>query len=172
LKKFPNIKEVVEDGKTFEQNAVKKATELAHQTGLLTLAEDSGLEVDALEGSPGVYSARFAGPEKEDVENCLKVLELLEKVPDNCRGASFKSVVAIATPDHLVGVAEGEVRGGIAGEMRGRGGFGYDPIFVYGPYGGKTFGEVSQEMKDRVSHRAQALKKARALLREFARMQT
>ena len=135
LREFPNVKEVVEDGETFEANAVKKATELARETGLLTLGEDSGLVVEALEGSPGVYSARFAGPEKNDLKNCEKVLRLMEKMPDTCRGAAFKSVVAIATPDHLIGTAEGEVRGGISREMRGSGGFGYDPIFIYGPYG-------------------------------------
>lgn len=163
LREFPNVTEVVEDGDTFEANAVKKATELARQTGLLTLAEDSGLIVEALEGAPGVYSARFSGPEKDDLKNCLKLLRLMEKMPDTCRGAAFKSVVAIATPERLVGVAEGEVRGGIAHEVRGTGGFGYDPIFIYGPYG-KTFGEVTAEMKHRVSHRAQALEKARAIL--------
>ena len=78
------------------------------------MAEDSGLTVEALEGSPGVYSARFAGPEKNDLKNCQKVLRLMEKLPDTCRGASFKSVAALATPERLIGVAEGEVRGGIA----------------------------------------------------------
>ncbi len=163
LRDFPQVKEVEEDGKTFEENAVKKAVGIARQTGLLTLAEDSGLAVDALEGSPGVYSARFAGPEKDDVQNCQKVLKLMEKLPDTCRGAAFKSAVAIATPKQTIGVAEGEVRGGIAREMRGTNGFGYDPIFIYGPYG-KTFGEVPVEMKHRVSHRAQAIERAKKLL--------
>lgn len=170
LQDFPQVKEVAENGKTFEENAVKKATEITGQTGLLTLAEDSGLMVEALEGNPGVYSARFAGPGKDDLKNCEKVLRLMEKLPDTCRGACFKSVVAIATRGRLVGVVEGEVRGGIAYEMRGSGGFGYDPIFVYGPYR-KTFGEVTQEMKDRVSHRAQAVGKARKILEEYVKMQ-
>ena len=165
---FPQAAEVVEDGETFEENAVKKATELARETGLLTLAEDSGLVVDALEGSPGIYSARFAGPEKDDIKNCLKVLKLMEKLPDTCRSAAFKSAVAVATPERLVGVVEGEVRGAIAKGMRGSGGFGYDPIFLYGPYG-RTLGEVSSEMKHRVSHRAQAIQKARKILEEYAR---
>lgn len=163
LRDFPNVGEVIEDGKTFQKNAIKKATEVAKQAGMLTLAEDSGLEVEALEGSPGVYSARFAGPEKNDVKNCEKVLKLMEKLPDTCRGACFKSAIAIATPEKLMGVVEGEVRGGIAHEMKGSGGFGYDPIFIYGPYG-KTFGEVSSEMKHRVSHRAQAVEKAKKIL--------
>jgi XTP/dITP diphosphohydrolase len=169
LRDFPDAKEVVEDGKTFEENAVKKAAEIARETGLLTLAEDSGLAVEALEGSPGVYSARFAGPEKDDVKNCQKVLRLMEKMPDTCRGASFISAVAIASPERLIGVVEGEVRGGIAYEMRGSGGFGYDPIFIYGPYG-KTLGEVSPEMKHRVSHRAQAVEKAKKILLDQAKM--
>lgn len=166
---FPALEEVVEDGKTFEANAVKKASEIAKQTGLLTLAEDSGLCVEALEGSPGVYSARFAGSEKDDLRNCEKVLRLMEKLPDNCRRASFQSVIAIATPDRLIGVAKGEVHGAIAREIKGSGGFGYDPIFIYGPYG-KTFGEVSEDMKHRVSHRAQAVEKARELLSGYAKM--
>ena len=169
LRVFPQVKEVVEDGETFEENAVKKAREIAAQTGLLTLAEDSGLMVEALEGSPGVYSARFAGPEKDDVKNCRKVLRLMEKLPDTCRGACFKSVITIATREKLIGIAEGEVQGGIAHEMRGTNGFGYDPIFIYGPYG-KTFGEVPEEMKHRVSHRAQAIEKARKILEEYAKI--
>lgn len=163
LREFPNVPEVVEDGKTFQENAIKKATEVARETGMLTLAEDSGLEVEALEGAPGVYSARFAGSEKDDLKNCRKVLKLLEKLPDTCRGASFKSAIAVATPETLIGVVEGEVQGGIAHEMRGSGGFGYDPIFIYGPYG-KTLGEVPAEMKHRISHRAQAVMKAKETL--------
>ena len=167
LRDLANVTEVIEDGETFEENAIKKATEFAGQIGLLTLGEDSGLVVDALEGNPGIYSARFAGPDKDDLKNCFKVLRLMEKLPDTCRGASFKSVVAIAEPGQLLGVAEGEVRGAIAHEIRGSGGFGYDPIFVYGPYGGKTFGEVSAEMKHRVSHRAQAIEKAKSILEAY-----
>ncbi len=172
LREFPDYQEIVEDGNTFEENAIKKALGLAKQTGLLTLGEDSGLVVEALEGSPGVYSARFAGPEKDDLKNCLKVLRLMEKLPDNCRGASFKSAIAIATPDRIMGVVEGEVKGAIAYEMRGSAGFGYDPIFIYGPYGGKTFGEVPSEWKHRVSHRGEAAKKAKKILEEYAKMRT
>ncbi len=170
LRDFPNVTEIVEDGQTFRANAIKKAVGLAQQTGLLTLGEDSGLVVDALEGAPGVYSARFAGPEKDDLKNCEKVLRLMEKMPDTCRGGAFISAVAIASPERLLGVVEGEVRGGIAREMRGSVGFGYDPLFLYGPYGGKTFGQVTVEMKHRVSHRAQAVQKARKLLDEYAKM--
>lgn len=164
LRDIPPLPEVVEDGKTFRENAVKKAVETAKASGLLTLAEDSGLVVEALEGNPGVYSARFAGPEKDDVKNCLKVLRLMEKLPDNCRHASFISAVAVASPKELAGVVEGEVRGAISREMKGLNGFGYDPIFIYGPYG-KTLGEVSTELKHRVSHRAEAVKKAEKILK-------
>ena len=169
LRDYPHVKEVEEDGKTFEENAVKKAAGIARQTGVLTLGEDSGLTVDALEGAPGVYSARFAGPEKDDLKNCRKILRVMEKFPDTCRGAAFVSVVAVATPEKLVGVVTGEVRGDIAREMRGSNGFGYDPIFIYGPYGGRTFGEVPAEMKHRVSHRASAVLKARKLLEAYAK---
>lgn len=164
LRDIPPIPEVVEDGKTFQENAVKKAAQTARAMGLVTLAEDSGLLVEALEGAPGVYSARFAGAEKDDLKNCEKVLRLMEKLPDNCRRASFVSAVAIAKPEGLLGVVEGEVRGAIAREMKGSNGFGYDPIFIYGPYG-KTFGEVPAGMKHKVSHRAEAVKKSRALLK-------
>lgn len=163
LRDIPPIPEVEEDGRTFRENAVKKATEIARAAGFLTLAEDSGLMVDALEGAPGVYSARFSGPERDDIKNCEKVLRLMEKMPDTCRGAKFVSAVALAAPGRLIGVTEGEVRGGIAREMIGKNGFGYDPIFIYGPYG-KTFGQVPEEMKHRVSHRHEAIVKARNLL--------
>ena len=168
-KEFPHLIEVLEDGLTFQENAIKKATQLARQTGLLTLGEDSGLVVDALEGAPGVYSARFAGPEKNDLKNCEKVLRLMEKLPDTCRGAAFKSAVAIALPEGPLGVTEGEVRGEIARQMRGKNGFGYDPIFIYGPFA-KTFAEVPIELKHQVSHRSQALHEARRILLEYAKI--
>ena len=163
LKDFPHCREIRETGKTFAENASLKALGYAEQTGLLTLAEDSGLCCDALEGAPGVYSARFAGEGKKDQENNAKLLKLLEKVPDNCRGAHFASAVAVARPGKLVGVVEGKVYGVIGRESRGRFGFGYDPVFYYPPFG-KTFGEAAPEMKNSVSHRAQALEKAKALL--------
>jgi XTP/dITP diphosphohydrolase len=167
LKDFPKIREVDETGKTFEENAVLKAQGYAKQSGLLTLAEDSGLCCDALEGAPGVYSARFAGEGKSDEENNAKLLRLLEKVPVNCRGAHYKSVIALAEPDgRVVGAAAGEVHGVIHHELAGSGGFGYDPLFFYTPYG-KTFGEVSAEMKHKVSHRFQALEKAKILLKNY-----
>ena len=161
-----SFNEVEENGKTFEDNASLKALGYARQTGLLTLAEDSGLCCEALEGAPGVYSARFAGLSKNDHENNKKVLRLLEKVPDNCRGAYFKSVVAIAEPDKIIGFADGEVHGVIGQETRGTNGFGYDSIFIFPSYQ-KTFGEVSSEMKYKVSHRAKALVKAKEILKKY-----
>lgn len=169
LNDVPEIRGIEEDGETFEANAVKKALGVAEQTGMLTLGEDSGLTVDALEGAPGVYSARFAGPEKDDLKNCEKVLRLMEKLPDNCRGAAFKSVIALAVPGRVLGISKGEVCGAISREMKGKGGFGYDPLFLYGPYG-KTLGEVSPEMKHRVSHRAVAVEKAKKILEDYAKI--
>ena len=166
LSDFPHIKEVAETGKTFEENAVLKALGYAKQTGLLTLAEDSGLCCEALEGAPGVSSARFAGECKSDDENNRKLQRLLEKVPVNCRGAHYKSVIAIAEPGELVGTVEGEVHGVIHHELAGGEGFGYDPLFFYPAYG-KTFGQVSAEMKHKVSHRAKAFEKAKDLLRHY-----
>ena len=180
LADFPHSKEVPENGKTFQENATLKALGYAGQTGLLTLAEDSGLCCDALEGAPGIYSARFAGETKSDRENNLKLLKLLEKVPDNCRGAHFKSAVAIARPpltqpsplrgegkgEGIIGVVEGEVHGVISHEIRGTNGFGYDPVFFYPPFA-KTFGEVPAELKYQISHRTQALRKAQAILKDY-----
>ncbi len=163
LSAFPAIKEVEETGKTFEENAVLKAQSYAKQTGLLTLGEDSGLCCDALEGAPGVYSARFAGEGKSDDANNQKLLRLMENIPDNCRGAHYTSAIAVASPDKLVGVVTGEVHGILLKEMKGTGGFGYDPMFYYPPYK-MTFGEASAEMKHKVSHRFKALEKTKAIL--------
>lgn len=166
LKEIAGVQEVEETGKTFEENARLKALGYARQTGLLTLAEDSGLCCEALEGAPGVYSARFAGAEKSDHENNLKLLRLLENVPVNCRGAYYQSVIALAEPGRLIGIAEGEVRGVIHHSLAGSGGFGYDPLFFYPPYQ-KTFGQVSAEMKHQVSHRAQAFEKTKIILKDY-----
>jgi len=163
LKQYPGIRGVEEDGTTFSENAVKKALDYAQQTGELTLAEDSGICCDALEGAPGIFSARFAGPEQNDERNNEKLLNILEKVPDNCRGAHYTSALALARPGTLIGVVEGHVYGAIIKKPAGKNGFGYDPLFYY-PAFDATFGEVSAEMKNRVSHRAQAFKKFHSLL--------
>ena len=166
LKDFPGAREIEETGKTFEENAELKALGYAKQAGVLTLGEDSGLCCEALEGAPGVYSARFSGQNKSDEENNEKLLRLLEKVPVNCRGAYYKSVIALAAPGKLIGLVSGEVHGVIHPQIVGNQGFGYDPLFFYPPYQ-KTFGEVSAEMKHKVSHRAKAFEKAKNLLREY-----
>jgi len=159
--------DVVEDGSTFLENAVKKACELSKRTGKLVLADDSGLEVDALRGAPGVMSARYSGPAKDDADNNRRVLEELRGVPRDRRTARFVCVVAAADKGRVVFTAQGTVEGIIAESPRGSNGFGYDPVFFV-PSLGKTFGQVPPETKNRLSHRASALAQARAKLLEYA----
>ncbi len=166
LKDFPNVIEVKEDGNSFRENAEKKALGFAKQTGCLTLADDSGLSIDYLKGEPGVYSARFAGSEKNDFKNCEKVLQLLKGVPPQNRSAAFKCAVALATPQSVVSVVEESVSGFIADKMTGQGGFGYDPLFFY-PEFGKTFGEVPSDQKHLVSHRGKALHRMKDILQAY-----
>lgn len=166
LKDFPDVTVVKETGKTFRENAELKALGYAAQTGALTLGEDSGLCCDALQGAPGVLSARFSGEAKDDEANNRKLLQCLEAVPDAERGAYYESAVAIAEPRKLVGTVRGQVRGFIKRELCGNGGFGYDPLFFYPPFG-KTFGQVPLELKHSVSHRGQALAQLRELLEKY-----
>lgn len=160
------IAEVEEDGATFEANAVKKACATAQASGLLSLADDSGLEVDALQGRPGVYSARFAGEEASDEANNQKLLELLESVPDNERSARFVSVIAICDPVRGVQTVRGECSGKITRSPSGTGGFSYDPLFVPCGYN-QTYAQLSAAEKNKISHRGVALKKALPVLIEF-----
>ncbi len=149
--------DVVEDGETFRDNAVKKALAGARALGRTVLADDSGLEVVALHGAPGVYSARYAGEGGNDGRNLSKLLREMTDITD--RRARFVAVIAVATPAGLVGTAEGEVRGIIATAPRGQGGFGYDPVFV--PEGEvETFAELPAAVKNTMSHRGNALKAA------------
>ena len=171
LKIFPKINEVAETGTTFEENAALKALGYAKQTGQLTLAEDSGLCCDALEGAPGVFSARFSGLQGSDDANNQKILRLFEKIPDNCRGAHYKSVITLAEPGKLIGTVSGEVHGVIAKKLSGAQGFGYDPLFFYLPFQ-KTFGEISPEMKHQVSHRAKAFVKIKEALETYLQYRT
>ncbi len=166
LADFPAVQEIDEDGKTFEENAIKKALGYAIATNLLTLADDSGLSVDALNGAPGVFSARFAGEGKDDLENCKKVLHSMKKVPESKRWAKFECVIAIAEPGRLIGTAKGEIKGMILAEMRGSGGFGYDPLFYYPPFQ-KTLAEIGQNLKNSVSHRSSALKKSQVIISQY-----
>ena len=153
---FPDIEEIEENGETFRENAIFKATRAYELTGIMSLADDSGLEVDHLDGAPGIHSARFAGEEKDDRANIVKLLDLLAGVPVERRTARFRCLMAIADTDGWVYIAEGACDGVIAGEPRGEGGFGYDPVF-YLPEYGKTFAELDPEIKNKISHRAQAL---------------
>ncbi len=166
LKDFPRIPEIVEDGKTFRENALKKATVVARATGKLTIADDSGLEVDALGARPGVYSARFAGDGAGDAANNARLLEELKGVPPDKRGACFKCVLCIATPEGETAFVEGECRGIIIDALRGKHGFGYDPVFLVHEYG-QTFAEMPPEQKNRISHRSRALRKLLDILPRY-----
>ena len=161
LRELANPPAVVEDGKTFAENALKKARTLAEFCGLLTLADDSGLEVDALNGAPGIYSARYAGDEGDDDRNNEKLLRELANVPAEKRTARFICALALCAPrTHGMKdwIACESCEGRIAFELKGHNGFGYDPLFFYPPFG-KTFGEIDRELKATVSHRGKALKK-------------
>ena len=155
---FPEIPDVVEDGLTFEDNAAKKAATLARATGCWALADDSGLEVDALDGRPGVYSARYAGEPADYAANNRKLLAELQGQSN--RKAHFRCVVALADPSGKTRVVQGRCDGVIVDRPRGRAGFGYDPLFVPDGYA-ETFAEVSSELKNRISHRARALAEAK-----------
>jgi XTP/dITP diphosphohydrolase len=152
--------EVVEDGASFKENALKKAKTLAQFSGLATLADDSGLEVDALDGAPGIYSARYAGEECDDRKNNEKLLAALKDVPEGKRNARFVCALALCLPT-ANGLSEWVFResceGRVAFALKGENGFGYDPLFFYPPFD-KTFGEIDRETKSTVSHRGKALK--------------
>ena len=166
LRNYPDAPDVLEDGKTYEENAIKKASVLAEYTGQLTIADDSGLEVDALDGAPGVHSARYAGENASDQDRILKLLDALHKVPDDQRSGRFTCAVAIAEPLAQVRVVRGICEGRIIRTPRGKSGFGYDPIFV--PLGyAETFAELGNEIKNQISHRAKALEKASKMLSEM-----
>ena len=168
LKEFPAVPPVVEDGRTLVENAVKKALEPAMATGLWTLADDTGLEVEALGGRPGVYSARYAGPDCDFAANCRKLLEELEGVPPQNRKASFRTVVALAAPDGRVQCREGRLEGRIATAPVGKNGFGYDPVF-YLPDEARTLAQLSDEDKNELSHRALAIRAMRPVLEDLAK---
>ena len=162
---FPGAPRVEETGKTLKENAILKAEAIYKFTGLPSVADDSGLEVDILHGSPGVLSSRFAGEHCSFEDNNRKLLRLMSGVPREKRGARFACVVAlIKDPNHILTV-KGEVKGIIASEERGENGFGYDPLF-YLPQLNKTFAQLSFEEKNRISHRAQAFGKAKDLIRK------
>lgn len=146
--------EVEEDGETFFENAFKKASVICEMSGLPSLADDTGLEVDSLNGEPGVYSARYAGKTHDDAANNRKLLDKLKGKQD--RSARFVTSIVLCVPEKAALTAEGQVRGWILDRPRGNGGFGYDPLFYCAEIG-KTFGQASEEEKNAVSHRARAL---------------
>ena len=166
LDEFPDAPEVVEDGDTCEANAIKKARVIAAFTGLPAVADDTGLEVDALGGRPGVYAARYAGEDATYEDNCRKLLLELTGVPRERRTARFLTVAAIALPSDGIRVAQGILEGEIAAEASGTLGFGYDPVFLI-PELGKTLAELSADQKNAISHRAKAFTQAKVLLREM-----
>lgn len=157
--------EVAEIGRSFAENARLKATAYARASGLLTLADDSGLEVDALGGEPGIHSARYAGKGASDEERYRLLLEKLRGVPWEERTARFRCVIAVATPEGQVHTAEGTCEGIIAFAPKGEHGFGYDPIFYLQEYG-MTMAELPPETKNKISHRARAAQRAREILEE------
>jgi XTP/dITP diphosphohydrolase len=158
---------VEETGDTYRENARLKACALAAQSGLLTLADDSGLEVDALHGAPGVLSARYAGEKASDIERVGYLLSKLKEVPPEKRSARFYCVIAIAQPDGTVQFRDGECQGLITLKPCGANGFGYDPVF-YLPEFGKTMAELPSDIKNQISHRAKAAQKAKLLLLKMA----
>jgi XTP/dITP diphosphohydrolase len=167
LQDFPEIGEIEEDGETFADNALIKARTAAGISRLLTLADDSGLEVDALQGRPGVHSARFAGEPKDDNANNAKLLELLRDVPSEQRTARFKSVIAVVAPSGEEFLTEGACEGVIGFAPKGTEGFGYDPLFFVTEFD-KTFSELTLEEKNSISHRGKALRAALEILRKLA----
>jgi XTP/dITP diphosphohydrolase len=163
---FGYVPDIDEIGSTFYENALLKATAVHEKCGCWTLADDSGLEVDALDRAPGVYSARFAGVNASSAENNQKLLKLLEAVPLEKRTARFKCVMVLKRGANDIITTEGTCEGKIMFSLSGAGGFGYDPLFVPNGYD-KTFGELSSAVKNMISHRGIALKKLREKLEVF-----
>ena len=168
LAEFPGVPAVRETGRSFKANAELKARAAARATGRLALADDSGLEVEALGWGPGIRSARFAGRHGDARANNAKLLRLLKKLPASRRRARYRCALVLATPSKIVAAVHGAWQGRIALEPRGRGGFGYDPLFIV-PRLGKTVGQLSSGTKARLSHRAAAARRMRPILRRLAR---
>lgn len=167
LSEVPDIPEVVEDGTTFEENALKKARTMAQSTGMVTLADDSGLCVDALNGRPGVHSARYAGEDASDEDKYRRILAEMQDVPDSQRSARFECALALVAPDGEERLFRGVCKGLITRAPRGSSGFGYDPIFYFED-AGCTFAEMDRESKNQVSHRGRALRQFAEFLRKLA----
>ena len=159
--------EVEESGETFEENARIKALVYSQASGLVSLADDSGLEVDALGGAPGVHSARYAGPVATDADRYRKLLDALADTPEGQRSARFRCVVAIALPDGTVYTADGTCEGEIGFGPRGEHGFGYDPVFVVEGCAGRTMAELAPEVKNEISHRGRAVAAIKPVLQKL-----
>ena len=166
LADFPSLLPVEEEGRTFLENALQKARAVAQHTGRLTIADDSGLEVDYLQGKPGVRSARFAGEGASDADNNRTLLRLLDGVPSSQREAAFRCVIAIVDPTGKESWVEGECKGVIGEHERGKKGFGYDPLFII-PALDKTLAELPLAEKNRISHRGKALAALKEVLKDF-----
>ncbi len=162
----PDIESPEETGTTFQENAALKAMYFASATGHICIADDSGLEVDALNGAPGVYSSRFAGKDGDDEANNRKLLQELDGLPESKRGAQFRTVICLAVPGQIMLMAEGVVRGRILEAPQGEGGFGYDPLFFF-PEFDATFAQVPAQKKALVSHRGKALAKLKCDIPSF-----
>jgi len=162
LAEYPKTPRIIENGRTFQDNAVKKALKIARFSGKLAMGEDSGLCVDALNGAPGVHSSRFSGKDKSDLKNNLKLLKALEGLPLHKRKAHYISAVALADKDGLLAVVEGRCDGAIGFKMQGHFGFGYDPLFIIPKYK-KTFAQLGPRIKHKMSHRYRALKKVKLI---------
>jgi len=163
---FPGCPDVEEDGKTFRANAVKKAVEISKCTGCPAIADDSGLEVRALGGAPGVFSARFAGEDADDEKNVTKLLRAMKDVEGEDRTARFVCCIALALPDGKYKTFTGHARGSIGGKPKGFNGFGYDPVFYPSGYQ-RTFAEMTDREKDSLSHRGKAMKKLYIFLKNL-----
>jgi len=163
---FPTYPKTVEDGETLHDNAAKKAREAALFFKSWVIADDTGLEVDYLNGAPGVYSARYAGEHCSYEDNNNKLLAALKGVPKEKRTAKFRCVIAVSSPEGDVSFADGEIFGIISDKVAGTNGFGYDPVFFV-PEENKSFAELSAEVKNKISHRARALEKAKELIKQL-----
>ncbi|MEW5758257.1 MAG: XTP/dITP diphosphatase [Candidatus Omnitrophota bacterium] len=166
LSDFKNLPEIIEDGKTFKENAIIKATTIAKALNKLVMGEDSGLSVIALGGVPGVYSARYSGKNFTDRKNNLKLLGALKNIPLNKRQAFYSCAIALADKRGLIGVVEARFNGLIGFKMKGSTGFGYDPLFVVPKYN-KTVAELGLEIKHKISHRAKAIKKVKKIIKSY-----
>ena len=166
LTDYAGTPRIIENGMTFKENAIKKATKIAQLTEKLTLGEDSGICVDALGGKPGIYSSRFCGKDKNDLKNNLKLLELLEGLPLHKRKAHYICAVALADKLGLVATREGRCFGRIGFKLKGRFGFGYDPLFIIPKYK-KTFAQLGLRIKHKTSHRYHALVKAKKIISDY-----